>query len=439
MAFGHGLMRLLFWGAVIAVMAGPQARADVPATQPFDSSQHLTGDWWGARSDLARRGITFDLEATIDDSKNFMGGLDTAGNSIRERLNFGIQFDTERLLGLKGGTFGAVYQLQHGGNAAHELTGDAQNFAFGTNADGRSQLGQLWYEQKFLDAFRLRLGKMDANDDFDVMENGLEFLNNSFSTSPTLGLMPSFPDTATGAELFFEPDGGFYAGAGVYDGSLAHGVQTGEYGPRHFASSPENLFLIAEIGQRYELTAAASKLPGKIGVGGWWDSNKFQKLDGAGQADGNGGAYLIVDQMLWKPRHAAPVLQGTAGQPSAGGPEEEEYPGGIASCFSIAGSDPRVNEIDGSLTTGLTWTGPIDARPIDVWGAGVTFAHFSDDLPSRDPYEMAVEMFYRIRFTDAISLKPDVQYIMNPSGGGLTGESPRNDALVMTLRLEMAF
>ena len=82
--------------------------------------------------------------------------------------------------------------------------GDDQNLVNMTDSDGRSQVGQLWYQQTmFGDQLRLKGGKLDGNDDFDVLDNGQEFLNNSFTTSPTLGLLPSFPDTGVGIELFY--------------------------------------------------------------------------------------------------------------------------------------------------------------------------------------------------------------------------------------------
>ena len=86
-------------------------------------------------------------------------------------------------------------------------------------------MSQLWYQQKFLDdTLRLKLGKLDGNDDFDSIDNAREFLNNSFSLSATLFLIPTYPDTAAGVLLFYENQGGFYAGAGAYDGSFARGV-----------------------------------------------------------------------------------------------------------------------------------------------------------------------------------------------------------------------
>ncbi len=401
----------------------PSTSPELPTTQPaaesYDTSGYLTGDWFGSRRWLSDHGITIEPYLILDDSQNFAGGV-KVGNSFRERFNFPIQIDTQKLIGLPGGTLLAVYQFQGGGNASRSLTGDAQNFAFGTNANGRSQLGQLWYEQKFFDdTFRIRLGKQDGNTDFDVLDNGVDFLNNSFSTSPTLALLPSFPDTGMGIQAFFEPKCGWYLGAGVFDGSGARGIHTGSYGPVHFFDDVNDLFFIAETGQRFKLLCHDVHLPGKIALGGWWDTNRFPRLDGAGTQDGNGGVYLTEDQVLWKP--------------------SDDDLQSLAWTFSIGWCDSAVNFIDGNLLGGLVWTGPLPMRKIDELGLGATAAHFATAAMTRQNYELSVELFYRIRFTPAISLKPDIQYIINPTGQAVPPDPVRNNALVATLRLEVSF
>lgn len=407
--------------------------------QTFDPAQYLLADPWGMRKQLADRGITIEPYLIVDNSKVFLGGVNTRSDSFRERFNLPIQFDTEKLFGWHGGTLMAVYQVQHGENASHQLTGDAQNFSYATDADGRSQLGQLWYQQKFPGDLRLRFGKLEGNADFDALDNDQDFMNNSFQTSPTLGLPPSFPETAAGIQLFYEPESGFYAGIGVFDGSGARGVHTGEYGPKHFFDRPSDLFYIFEIGQRYKLDINGRKWPGRIAFAGWYDSNPFPRLDGNETTVGTYGGYLLFDQLLWKPYRQKPVLAGPPGANPNTKAEEETYPGGIAMSASLGWADPLANRIDGNALAAVAWTGILPNRPIDELGVGATYAHFSGGAGTRDDFELAIETFYRIRFTQWVSLKPDLQYIIHPSGSGMLSEPDRNNALVGSLRLEIAF
>jgi porin len=83
--------------------------------------------------------------------------------------------------------------------------------------------------------------------------------------------------------------------------------------------------------------------------------------------------------------------------------------------------------------------GMLPGRDIDVFGLGTTYAQFSHGYGTRNDYELAAEMFYRIRFKQWVSLKPDIQYIVQPGSSGFAGEPLRHDALVLTMRLEMSF
>ena len=177
-------------------------------------------------------------------------------------------------------------------------------------------------------------------------------------------------------------------------------------------------------------------------VGGWFDTNPFPDVAGTRRTTGTGGAYATFDQILWKPRHSRPISAGNAIAAEESEPlpsDVEEFPGGVALTSSVSWADPLANRVDGNLLGGLTWTGAIPGRMIDVLGGGVTVAHFSGSATTRDPAETAIEALYRIRFTQWVSLKPDFQYIVHPGGAGEFDEAVRRDAIVLTLRLEMSF
>jgi carbohydrate-selective porin OprB len=114
------------------------ALAIPPEEQGFDASQYLFGDLDGTRKQLFDRGIAFEPYLILDISKVAFGGLNTRDASFRERFNFPIELDMDKLAGIHGGTFTAIYQFQGGGNASHMHVGDAQNFSFATDADNRS-------------------------------------------------------------------------------------------------------------------------------------------------------------------------------------------------------------------------------------------------------------------------------------------------------------
>lgn len=431
----------------IGCLAAP-ARADPPASQPsdpdsvslenqpFDPAEKLFGDPWKIRSQLDKKGIDVDPLLIVDYTKVLTGGLSTSRESFRTRFDVPITIDTKPLLGLSGGTFYIDYQQEHGPQADINLVGDLQLVTNSTQSGPRSQIGQLWYQQKFLDdTLRLKFGKIDVNADFAALENTQEFLNNSFSTTPTLlQFFPSYPDNATGVALFYEPKNQFYIGGGMFDGSQARGRPIGKLGPKYFLDSDNNLFLIAEGGKRFKFY----ELPARVALGGWWNTNPLERLDAAGRQSGTGGVYAIWDQVIYQPEGKS-VPSNVPQASITAAPEQQETPGGVVGTFSISWADPNVNLVDANAMAGFEWTGPIPHRPIDVLGFGGTWAHISADANPRHPYELAFETFYRCRFTRFVSLKPDLQYIIHPSGGGLPGEHARRDALVAGLRLEMSF
>ncbi len=259
--------------------------------------------------------------------------------------------------------------------------------------------------------------------------------------------MPSYPDTATGVELFVQPATWFYLGSGVFDGSLATGLHTGAYGPSKFLDRGDNLFLMAETGSRYELPLGrvvsaldGVKLDGHVGVGGWYSTDRATTVTG-GTTSGTGGTYLVLDQVLWRPGHGRAEPAGVPGQVQSGQPPAEADPRSVAVDFSYAHAESDVNAIDDSVIGGLSWVGPLAAggRRHDVAGVGVLVAGFGPAVDRRSHAETSLEAFYRLRVTQWVSLKPDLQYIFHPNGNGPVGGPLVRDALVFDIRVEAAF
>ncbi len=94
---------------------------------------------------------------------------------------------------------------------------------------------------------------------------------------------------------------------------------------------------------------------------------------------------------------------------------------------------PLIRQIQVNAEVGLTWTGALAQRDFDVLGVLITHAVLSDeDGAGFDGDETAVELFYKVQVTPAFSLKPDLQWIVNPGG-----DPSVDDALMATLRAEI--
>lgn len=388
-----------------------------PAGEPADllSREYGTGNWFGLRELLKKYGIALDLEANADYSHNFQGGL-RRGDAFRYILNFNLVVETEPLLGIKGGTFFVGAQNHSGKNGTGKLTGDVQGFD-NIDAPDFTQLSELWYEQKlFEDKLRIKIGKFDANTEFAAVEYAGEFIHSSPGFGPTILGFPSYPDPATSVAIFAQPLDDWYLGAGLFDGATQDGRfgRTGNRGPSTFWGEPSDLFLIGETGFNWSIK---DSLPGRAGVGLWHHTGTFDRFDGGTQG-GTTGVYLVLDQLLWREN-----------------PADDKDDQGIGAFFQYGWADPRISAVDHHVGLGLAWSGAIPSRDQDVLGIMASYVHFSNEPGAGfvDDSELAVEAFYRWQLAPWFSIKPDLQYIMNPGGSGL------DDALVLTLRAQMKF
>jgi porin len=282
----------------------------------------------------------------------------------------------------------------------------------GQSHEFRDQLSQIWYQQiAFSGLLRVKLGKLDASTEFDSSPTAQQFLNRSGGSSPTLFTLPTFPDPATSANLFINPTSDIQIGLGIYDGSFAGGTRTGSLGPARFLDRDDNLLLISELDKSW--TLALPGLPGRVGVGGWFSTNRLPRLNGS-TADGTGAPYALVDQALWRT--------------NPGNPSDKT---GL-DVFGMYGyADPAILSYDEHLGAGITWTGPSAARPNDLIGLAFQAVHFSPAFHPTTPYEVNYEIFYQAQITPWFVIKPDLQYITGPGGQGAP------DALALTLRLQL--
>lgn len=347
-------------------------------------------DEW--RDNLADRGVSFEASLIADWSWNLRGGVSTNGDNFRHLFDFNVTFDLEKIAGLEGATVFFDYYNHHGPDASADLTGDAQAFD-NIDADGRSQVAELWYEQWLADdRLRFKVGKVDANSEFSAIEHAGEFVNSSAGYSPTNPLFPSYPDPAMSVNVFAYPTDAVYLGVGIYDGALQEGILTGKRGAETFFGDPGDLYVVGEAGYAWAT--------GRVGIGAWGHTGTFPG------GDGTQGLYLFVEQ---------------------------QFTDDVGAFAQLGWSDEDDVEIDLHLGAGVAWSGPIPGRDDDVAGAMASYVHFSDEMGFTDDDELAIETFYKVQVTDHLAIKPDLQYIINPGGSGL------RDALAATLRVEVTY
>ncbi|MEM1108632.1 MAG: carbohydrate porin [Planctomycetota bacterium] len=388
-----------------------------PGSDGERSGVGLPFDMGRMRQAMAEQGIEFSAGFIADYSVVLEGGVDDGSDAFRHLTTVGVTLDTQRLFDHPGGTVYADFVTQNGRDGSEEV-GDFQAFS-NLDTDDFTTIYEAWYEQELLDGrVRIKLGKMDANNEFAFVENGGEFINSSPGFSPTILAFPSYPDSAIGANVFVYEDlddrSAFYFGIGIFDGALQEGFATGQRGFSTVFGEPSDFFLIGEAGVEHENALG----PGRIGVGVWHHSGTFDRFD-AGTESGTTGGYVVVDQTLFRAN-----------------PEDPEDERGIGLFAQYGWADDAVSEVDHHAGLGVQWTGPLAERPDDVLGLMVSPVFFTDEAGAgfTEESEWAFEAFVKLQVTPWLSVKPDIQLILNPGG-----DEDIDDAWVGTLRFEATF
>ena len=393
----------------------------------FWNRDTITGDWGGLRKELEDKGISFGAMWTVQGFRNFEGGLHV-GNTAASTLDANLSLDAEKLFGLAGGKFYVDFENHAGPDPSSYLVGDLEKFTK-LNYSPFTQIAEIWWEQKLLgDKLRLKIGKVDANSEFSVIDNGLPFLSSSTQVTPTLLPFPTFPDPLPSVNVFYTPTDLFYASFGAYYANQHSRFLDFSGHPYEIQPTEGGMLFIGETGLKWK-QLATWQADGNLRLGFWGHNGTFERLDGS-EKEGTHGFYGIIDQTLWKP--AEEDSKGAGKDTKEAKETKEEDPRGLRMFLEYAQTPGDVSVMDHHAGGGLSWTGLLPMRPKDILGVSYQYVHLSQsaDLPKSN--EQTLECFYRFQFTPWAAIQPDLQYIVNPAG-----QYP--SALVGTLHMEFHF
>lgn len=385
-----------------APAAPPEATADAPAERSWADGDHLTGEWGGARSKLADRGVTFDVFYASEvfaahGSAEVLGHVDAA-----------VTLDTHKLGWWDGGTFYVLGQNNHG-SSINDRVGSAQPVT-NLEADPYTQLTELFFEQTLWgERIRFRIGKQDANRDFGTPRFGGNFINNDFGMYPTAPL-PSYPTTGLGALAAVQPVDWLTGKLALYEGS----PEVGGLGLTTAFRAGGGYVIAGGVAVIHRV-GADSRDGGTTSVGAWWRSGDTPEVGVAAprRFDDDAGWFIQHDERIYlhardpgDPRGLTVILR--AGAARADRTPVPRYAGASAAWHGVG---PRHN---------------------DTVGLGAGYLRLAEPLGgSPGPKaEWFVEAFYKLRVTGFISVQPDLQWFRHPGGDGA-------DALVAGVRLKL--
>jgi len=415
--------------------------------------KYLTGDWGGARTELAENGILFDLDVTQLLQGNARGGQDT-NNAFRYSgsADYTLKLDTARMGLWPGGLFTFHGETKIGDNVNPKvgslMAPNFQGLLPVPDDPGKTTLSEFYVMQALSEQFVLLAGKVDGTALADANafagNQRTQFMNTGLRVNPVLFYATPYTTMAAGAVWL--PTKWLQVVTAVADndpdGAVTKtGFNTAFHGRDWYT-----------IMQEFDFTIKPFDKPGHQRIGWFWTSRNFAELGGDGriQFPQVVGRRLIARRFV--PRWARVLRFGnklyslTDLETSADTwglyynfdqylyteADDPEQGVGVFGRFGFGG-EPSLFEQFYSI--GLSGKGSLPERDRDTWGLGYYHANINDDI---NPVfglhsEQGVEAYYSIEITPWCHITPDLQVIVNPGG------SSRNDvAIVYGLRVQMS-
>ena len=173
---------------------------------------------------------------------------------------------------------------------------------------------------------------------------------------------------------------------------------------------------MAQINYLVNHAASDSGLPGQYSFGGYYDSNRFNSLKNPNATEsGTYSIYGLFQQMVYRD-----------GEPGS-------LKGLTVWGATVLAPKSKVNIMPYFLGGGLSYQGLISGRDSDIASVGAIWGTFSRYIP-RTTAETVIEANYQIALTGWLSITPDIQYVIRPSGS-----SAIKNALVLGTQVAIVF
>jgi porin len=390
-------------GEPVAPVTGAPAAAG-----PFWlGSATFTGDWGGARTTLAGRGIRIDAFLNDQYQGVWKGGADTNGSGRNSAsLDVLITFDLDALEVMADAE--ALLHLQSNwGSGINPRTGAL----FEVNDDADGDLGlhvaQLWYRQHFLQRkASLTIGFLDYQTIIDrnayADSEDKQFMHQTLDNNPLVPL-----NIGLGAAVTLRPTTWYTMVLGVGD------AQSVLYKPGFSTAFHDEdwWFAFMEHAAQVRVDSPRGEMPGNYRIGLIYDPRpRLDFTQGEHEPALRGhdyGLYVSVHQMVYRE---------TA---------EDEQGLGVFGRFGYRTSE--TNRLPRFWSGGLQYAGLIPDRDHDVLGFGFSQVEGSSDYrrgvdPDFDR-ETVYELYYAIQVAKWLVVTPDFQYIDNPGASGEFGHA----------------
>jgi len=433
---GVGWLVLVATLAVVAPVAVFAQPYDVPPTWGGDlwSRPRLTGDWFGFRDEMGKKGVVVDIDLLQLLQGNATGGFGT-GVAYGGTADYTLHVDTGKA-GLWPGGFFTVYAMSGFGDSENSDVGPlgaVSAAALLPEPHTSTALMNLTFMQFFAPWIGVFAGKvygLAADNNAFAHDYRTQFSNFGLNINLAAALAPI---SAYGGGLVLVPWKDALATVSVIDPS-------GTPGSNNLGKAFDDGVLVAPEAR---VTIRPFGLVGHQLVGGYWSNKERPTLD----QDPTNIATALLQARFPTLVDPSPFLRRilerffpqllVPAQPA----KTQNYtwtvyynfdqylwnPGsdpnrGLGIFFRFGASDGQVNPIKYAYNVGFAGNGVVPGRPDDSFGVGWSRLQYTNDLFPflRDAlhlgldHEDAIELYYNLAATKWLGLTVDLQ-IVNPA------------------------
>ncbi len=391
------------------------------------SQQYMFGDWGGARSRLAEKGVTFDV-INIGDFQTDIAGSQTHHGAYFGRFRASSDINFNKLANFDGELFfSSVWQYGQNLSGRYLNVNTLSSSIAGTES---YRIDQIWYQQGLLhDLFKVKLGQLVAVDEFGATDFFDILFNDELGYAPNAlftAKQPFSPAGKPGVIVWSDLSvltPGLYAKAGVFT-AYENAYRPDKYGVDYNDDFDHGAVASFEIGYREQKTDYAGVY--KIGLN-INDLSVYSNPATGKQYRGDFTAYGIAEKTVYHPMDDHGKL---------------DLRKGLDLLLEFVGAPNDRNPLAYEVTAGARYTGLIPGRDQDKTGLGFIYSENSSAYSEAYAVthghglggEATIEVDYQVNPTSWFSVQLDNQFIVNPGG-----DSQRSGIDIVALRTIFRF